>query len=158
MSPCGRAGPGVAPPLISQSAVPAVTVAPTSAEIDVTVPALCALIGCSIFMASSTTIRSPTATSWPSSTATLTIVPCIGAVSESPDAAEPAFLPPPRLTAGLAPVRAPPDVPPEKEPPLLLLSPKANPAGSDTSSRLPPTSTTTFSRSPASAASPAAPQ
>ena len=51
------------------------------------VPALWAVIGCSIFIASRTTTRSPAATCWPSSTAILTMVPCMGAVSESPDAA-----------------------------------------------------------------------
>ena len=48
--------------LISQSTAPLVTVAPTSAVSPVTVPALCALSGCSIFIASSTTITSPSAT------------------------------------------------------------------------------------------------
>ena len=43
-------------------------------------PALWALSGCSIFIASMTTTTSPSATSWPSSTATLTMVPCIGLV------------------------------------------------------------------------------
>ena len=42
--------------LISQMTAPAVTTAPTSAFRPVTVPALWALIGCSIFIASSTTI------------------------------------------------------------------------------------------------------
>ena len=81
----GNAHPGVTrlaqASLISQSTVPVGTVAPTSAVSAVITPALCALSGCSIFIASSTTIRSPAATSWPSSTATLTIVPCMGAVS-----------------------------------------------------------------------------
>ena len=59
-----------------------------------TTPALCALSGCSIFIASSTTIRSPSATLSPSATATFTIVPCIGDVSASPLAAgRAAFLP-----------------------------------------------------------------
>ena len=44
-------------------------------------------MGCSIFIASSTTSTSPSATVWPSSTATLTIVPCIGAVTPLPPAA-----------------------------------------------------------------------
>ena len=43
-----------------------------------TTPALCAVSGCSIFIASSTTTRSPAATVSPSATAILTIVPCIG--------------------------------------------------------------------------------
>src|SRR4051794_19663293 len=79
--------------LSSQMTAPLVTVAPTSACRPVTVPALCALSGCSIFMASMTTIASPSATSWPSPTGTFTIVPCIGEVTASPDAAAPAFLP-----------------------------------------------------------------
>ena len=40
--------------------------------------------GCSIFIASSTTTRSPSATCAPSATATLTIVPCIGDASVVP--------------------------------------------------------------------------
>src|SRR5689334_21280704 len=56
---------------------PLVTVAPTSAFSPVTVPALWALMACSIFMASMTTMVSPSATSWPSSTGTFTTVPCI---------------------------------------------------------------------------------
>src|SRR3954463_10091616 len=65
-------------------------------------------MGCSIFIASSTTTRSPAATVAPSSTATLTIVPCMGAVRESPEAADP--LPPPPRLRGLAaaPGAAPP--------------------------------------------------
>ena len=43
-----------------------------------TAPALCAVMGCSIFIASRTTTRSPCSTVSPSATATLTIVPCIG--------------------------------------------------------------------------------
>ena len=48
-----------------------------------TTPEWCALIGCSIFMASKTTIRSPSLTVSPSDTAVLTMVPCIGEVSAS---------------------------------------------------------------------------
>src|SRR3954471_21345038 len=84
--------------LISQIAAPAETVAPTSAVRPVTVPDLWALRGCSIFMASRTTIRSPSATVAPSSTAILTMVPCIGEVRESPEAAE--FLVPPARRDG----------------------------------------------------------
>jgi stage II sporulation protein D len=51
--------------LISQMTAPLVTVAPTSARGPVTVPALCALSGCSIFIASRTTTTSPSATSGP---------------------------------------------------------------------------------------------
>ena len=48
--------------LSSQMTAPLVTVAPTSAFRPVTVPALWALSGCSIFIASSTTTTSPSAT------------------------------------------------------------------------------------------------
>ncbi len=125
--------------LISQMTAPLVTVAPTSAWRPVTVPALCALSGCSIFIASMTTTVSPSATSWPSSTTTLTTVPCIGEVTASPLAAAPAFLPAARLG-----FLAPPPPPAEIAP---------SPPGSTTSSRLPPTSTTTDCRSSGSAAS-----
>ena len=47
------------------------------------VPSLCAVTGFSIFMASRTTTRSPAATVSPSATATLMMVPCIGAVTAS---------------------------------------------------------------------------
>ena len=67
-----------------RSRCPALTLAPTPAVSPVTVPARCATSGCSIFMASSTTTRSPSATSAPSSTATLTIVPCMGEASVVP--------------------------------------------------------------------------
>src|SRR5690606_37348249 len=124
--------------LISATTSPLPTVAPTSAERPVIVPALWALSGCSIFIASMTTTTSPSATSWPSSTATLTMVPCIGEVTESPVAAEAALRPPARL-AFLAP------------PPPLPAA--ARPAGRTTSSRRPPTSTVTLWRSSASGAS-----
>ena len=48
--------------LISQMTAPLVTVWPTSAARPVTVPALCAVSGCSIFIASSTTTSSPAST------------------------------------------------------------------------------------------------
>ena len=99
------------------------------------VPALCALIGCSIFIASRTTTSSPTSTTWPSSTAILTIVPCIGVVRASPEAAAPALPPPDRLGAFF--LAAPPS------------PPRFSPPGRITSRRLPPTSTTTLWRSPA---------
>ena len=57
------------------------TVAPTSTDSPETVPARCAWSGCSIFIASITTIGSPSVTSSPFWAATFTIVPCIGAVS-----------------------------------------------------------------------------
>src|SRR3954466_8507809 len=110
-----------------QMTVPLVTAPPTSAFSPEIVPPLCAVMGCSIFMASRTTTRSPGSTVAPSSTATLTIVPCIGAVRESPEAADP--LPPPPRLRGLA--AAPGAAPPA-----------ARPAGRDTSRRPPPASTT----------------
>jgi hypothetical protein len=68
----------------------------------------------------------------------------MGAVSESPDAAAPDFLPAERFGAAFFPVPPPP--------------PPPNPAGSETSSRLPPTSTTTVSRGPSSSAASAPPE
>ena len=52
-----------------------------------TMPLRWAAIGCSIFMASMTTIWSPSLTSSPSTTLTLMIVPCIGQATELPVAA-----------------------------------------------------------------------
>ena len=49
--------------LSSQITAPLVTLSPTTADSPATVPGLCALSGCSIFIASSTTITSPSATS-----------------------------------------------------------------------------------------------
>src|SRR4051794_34633078 len=135
--------------LISQIGAPAETVAPTSAERPVTVPDLWALRGCSIFMASRTTMRSPSATVAPSSTAILTIVPCIGEVRESPEAAE-ILVQPARRDGFFFPAAAPATA--TAAPPTA-----PRPAGSTTSSRLPPTSTVTFSRSPSSAGSPSGP-
>jgi len=66
---------------------------------------LAGLEGCSIIMASMTRMTSPSATVWPSSTATLTMVPCIGEATESPEAAAPAFLPPPRGRGAESPPR-----------------------------------------------------
>src|ERR1700751_1500019 len=68
----------------SQIEAPAETVWPTATASPVTVPSLCAVSGCSIFIASRTTITSPAATRSPSATAILTIVPCIGLTSVSP--------------------------------------------------------------------------
>jgi hypothetical protein len=120
-------------------AAPAVTVWPTVTDSPVTVPSLCAVSGCSIFIASSTTITSPADTCWPSSAAIFTIVPCIGLTRSSPVAAAGARRRAPRVAG--APGTARRCVP--------------NPAGSTTDSRFPPTSTVTVSRSPAGAASPA---
>src|SRR3954453_19165299 len=61
---------------MGQMTAPLVTAAPTSADSPETGPALCAVIGCSIFIASSTTIRSPASPLAPFSTATLPIGPC----------------------------------------------------------------------------------
>src|SRR5215471_13473355 len=83
-----------------QITAPAETTSPTAADRPVTTPALWALIGCSIFIASRTTIRSPSATVSPSATAIFTIVPCIGLVSASPLAALACFLPVERWRAG----------------------------------------------------------
>jgi hypothetical protein len=78
------------------------------------VPALCALSGCSIFMASSTTISRPASTVSPSATATLTMVPCIGAVSASPEAARRPSCRRRRAWGGLL-ARPPPPPPPRAE-------------------------------------------
>src|SRR5699024_896641 len=95
----GRTGPegrGSASGPPSQSSIehrtaPAETVAPISALMPLTMPERCAVIGCSIFIASRTISRSPSATDWPSSATTLTIVPCIGAETLlPPPAASPA--------------------------------------------------------------------
>ena len=91
-------------------------------------------------MASSTTIRSPSATSSPLDAAIFTIVPCMGEVRASPEAPR-AAVPPraPRCLRGLAWAGA---------------AERAVPGscGMVTSSRLPPTSTTTVCRSGSSAA------
>ena len=121
------------------------TVSPTAALRPVTTPDLWALIGCSIFIASRTMTRSPSATVAPSSTAILTMVPCIGAVSESPEAAAPALLPPERF--GRLLLRRAAAAPPP---------PRDSPPGRDTSRRLPPTSTTIVCRSATSSSSPSA--
>jgi hypothetical protein len=72
------------------------------------------------------------------------MVPCMGALSASPEAADPARLAVERFGARFAPALTGP-----------LAAPK--PAGSVTSSRLPLISTTTRSRSPGSASAWAAP-
>src|SRR5699024_4113417 len=118
--------------LISQSTVPWVTAAPASTARSVTTPSLCAATGFSIFMASRTAIWSPALTSWPSSTATLTTVPCIGEDTASPEASAPAA---PSRVRALALRRT---VPPLWDPP------KARSPGRETSTRRPSTSTTTF--------------
>src|SRR6478609_7796842 len=68
----------------SQIAAPAETVWPTLTASPVTVPSLCAVSGCSIFIASSTTITSPADTRCPSAAAILMIVPCIGLTNVAP--------------------------------------------------------------------------
>src|SRR5579875_321737 len=131
----GRPLPRPAQPVIWQTAAPAATVWPTATARPVTVPSLCAVSGCSIFIASSTTITSPADTRCPAAAAILTIVPCIGLTSVSPPPAAgcPRRGPPPRARpAGLA------AAPPRCGTPGR--------AGSTTSSRLPPTSTVIRSR------------
>src|ERR1700722_9456620 len=135
--------------LISASTVPWVIAAPVSTANPVITPSLCAVTGFSIFIASRTTTRSPVETSCPSSTATLTTVPCIGAVTASPDAAAPPWAP--RLR-GLGFLRM---TPPASPPPPLD---SARSPGSETSSRRPPTSTTTFCRGRTSSSSMGSPE
>ena len=86
------------------------TAAPSSTLSEVTLPARWAVISFSIFIASITQIRSPSATSAPSSTLTLKTVPCSGEGSASLEAPPPppalrsrfgGFLPP--AAAGAAP-------------------------------------------------------
>src|SRR5690606_21910284 len=91
--------------LISQMVAPDVTDAPISALRPLMVPERWALRGCSIFMASRTTTGSPSLTSWPSSTATFTIVPCIGEARVSPEATGPDLRAARRF--GLAPAASP---------------------------------------------------
>src|SRR5579859_4426348 len=76
-----------AQPVIRQIAWPAETVWPTLTLISATVPSLCAVSGCSIFMASRTTTVSPAVTRWPSLATILTMVPCMGLASTSLPAA-----------------------------------------------------------------------
>src|SRR5215469_1710466 len=124
-----------------QITAPAGTVWPTAMLSPETVPALWAVSGCSIFIASSTTIVSPASTCSPSAATILTIVPCIGLMSSSPVGAPPLTLPrrPPGL--GRAAGAAAGAVPAEPKP-----------AGTVTSRRFPPTSTVIRSRAAASAA------
>src|SRR3546814_15431261 len=89
-------------------------------------------------------MTSPSATVAPSSTATLTIVPCMGEVTESPEAAAPAFFAVP--FGFLAPAAAPPPARPPRPP------------GTTPSRRPPPTSTATFWPSAGTSASPASPE
>ena len=123
-------------------AVPALTVWPTSTDRPVTMPSLWAVSGCSIFMASSTTTTSPADTRCPSPASILMIVPCIGLTRVTPLPCTAFFLPrpPPRARS------VPSDATWPRRPATRL-------AGTTTSSRFPPTSTVTFSRSAASAAS-----
>ena len=76
---------------------------------------------------------------WPSSTATLTMVPCIGAVSESPEAAAPDLPPPDRLGAFFCAAAT-----------AAAATERRGRRAATTSRRLPPTSTTTVWRSSAS--------
>src|SRR5712671_760376 len=127
----------------SQITAPAVTVWPTSTDSPVTVPSLCAVSGCSIFIASSTTITSPALTCVPSAATIFTIVPCIGLTRVAVLARGDDPPRTPRSRGDLAP-RTPLGGAP---PPNLV------PAGTMTSSLFPPTSTVSRSRSPGSATS-----
>src|SRR5689334_1954591 len=128
----------------SQIAAPAETVWPTSTASPVTVPSLCAVSGCSIFIASSTTITSPTDTRCPSAAAILMIVPCIGLIRVSPRGGRPP--PDPRCAR---PGGRPPGTPRSWGEPV----PPIPPRGTITSSRFPPTSTVSRSRSAGGSAS-----
>src|SRR5262249_33295927 len=128
-----------------QITAPAGTVWPTVMLSPETVPALCAVSGCSIFIASSTTMVSPTSTCSPSAATIFTIVPCIGLTNSSPLGA-PAVAAPPRRPAALG---------------LAFggaAAPAPNPAGTVTSRRLPPTSTVIRSRSAVSPAGGTSPE
>src|SRR6266566_958583 len=126
----------------SQIAAPAETVWPTSTDSPVTVPSLCAVSGCSIFIASSTTITSPADTRCPSLAAILMIVPCIGLKRVLPRGGRPPP-DPPRSRGDLSP-----RTPLGRAPPPNLV-----PVGTMTSSLFPPTSTVSRSRSATSATS-----
>ena len=79
--------------MITASVSPVATDAPTAIGSSETVPALCAVISFSIFIASITAISAPSSTSAPASTATFSTVPWIGEASVSPPP------PPPRRGA-----------------------------------------------------------
>src|SRR5699024_2103195 len=130
--------------LMSQTTAPLLTVSPGVTFNPVMVPALCAVSGCSIFIASITTTVSPSATDWPSAATSLTTVPCIGETSESPLTA--AAPPPPLREARFL---FPPGLPPLFPAAGAAATPRE--AGRTTSMRLPPTSTVTVSRSAVSA-------
>src|SRR6266702_7249472 len=160
-----RTGPGSPGSLATRQSAsrqitwPAETVCPTSTDRSETVPSLCAVSGCSIFMASSTTTVSPAATCSPFGATILTIVPCIGLTRPSPPAAAAPAAPrpaPDRLPGLPRPVPASNGPPPGCA--VGPLTPR--PAGSTTSSRLPPTSTVIRSRAgwppPAARAPPSA--
>ena len=74
---------------ITASTSPEETAAPSLTFSVVTLPARCAAISFSIFIASITQIRSPSATSSPSETATFSTVPCSGEGSVSLEALGP---------------------------------------------------------------------
>lgn len=116
---------------MSSSTKPDATVAPTSALMRPITPSRWARIGCSIFIASSTMTRSPLTTASPSATAIFTTVACIGDLIEAPVAATIVPAPPRRLGAA---------------PRFSDVAGLPNRAGSDTSIRLPPTSTTMVCR------------
>src|SRR4051794_16345014 len=84
---------------------PLPTESPVATLISLTVPAFSAAMLFSIFMASRTQIVWPASTSWPTSTSTLTMVPCIGTVTapEPPAAAAPPAPPDRRGRAAAGP-------------------------------------------------------
>src|SRR5829696_1752581 len=130
--------------MISQSGEPLVTVAPTWALRFFTVPLRWAVSGCSIFIASRTTTRSPASTMSPSATATFTMVPCMGEVSALPEGVF--------FAAALWRLTGFFDRAAVVDP---LAAPRS--AGTSTSNRLPLTSTTTLERGSDSGASPSTP-
>src|SRR2546429_2562643 len=112
----------------SQIAAPAETVWPTSTASPVTVPSLCAVSGCSIFIASSTTITSPADTRCPSLAAILMIVPCIGLKRVLPRGGRtPPHPPPPPPRAPPPPPPPPGRRPPPRPPPRCPLAPAPPP-------------------------------
>jgi hypothetical protein len=78
--PAGHEDDFLAAPIVT-SAAPAATTSPVATCRALTVPATGASMRCSIFIASSTTSRSCSATVLPACTATLTILPGIGALT-----------------------------------------------------------------------------
>ncbi len=136
------AGRPAGPPSYSAAALmtaivsPGVTEAPTEIGRSETVPALCATISFSIFIASMTAIRAPSSTAAPASTATRSTVPWIGEASVSPP-------PPPPPERSLRRAGRLPNPTPPAPPPLTAGAAPAAAGGpiTLTSKRLPDTST-----------------